>query len=71
MAEALEGVKPFGKTRSLQWKPMWEPLDSEAPRATLRLYAQCPVDTATGMGVGLFVEAAVGRAAEDTADCKC
>lgn len=50
-----------------------------APRATLRLYAQLPVDMVTGMGVTpLFAaleavvnQAVVSRAAEDTVDCKC
>lgn len=52
---------------------MWEPLDSVAPRATRRLYVQCPVDMVTGRGVIPLLaafEAVVSPAAEDTADCK-
>lgn len=52
---------------------MWEPQDSVVPRATLRLYAQCPVDMAIGMGANPLTaafEAVVSLVAENTVDCK-
>ena len=72
-------MKPFEKAASLRRKPKSAPLDSMAPRATLRLYAQSPVDMEIGMEVNpLFAAfeavvnlAVANPAAEDTVDCKC
>ena len=66
-------MKPSGKAPSLRPKPTWEPLDSVAPRAMLKLCVQGPVDRVTGKEVNPWfaaLEAVVSLAAEDTVDCK-